>query len=71
MTLQKMTAKDDVDAYLNPERVPKREKLSCGDWADVLGLCLVQESQKANFDLTQDQTNDHDLLKAEILACLR
>ncbi|KAM3921536.1 SCAN domain-containing protein 3-like [Leptodactylus fuscus] len=69
--LQKMTPDDDVEAFLTMfERVAEREKLPATDWADVIAPYLTGEPQKAYYDLCQQDVQDYDKLKAEILARL-
>lgn len=70
-SLQKMTSKDEIEAYLTVfERTAEREKLPKAEWVEVLAPYLTAGPQKAYHDLSNHEVNDYAKLKAEILACL-
>uniref|UniRef100_A0AAZ3NNN7 DENN/MADD domain containing 4A n=1 Tax=Oncorhynchus tshawytscha TaxID=74940 RepID=A0AAZ3NNN7_ONCTS len=69
--LQKMTAQDDVEAYLTTfERTAEREKWPKEEWAGLLAPYLAGDTQKAYFDLELKDAQDYDKLKGEILTRL-
>lgn len=69
--LQKMTAHDDVEAYLAIfERIAEREGWPQDQWAGIVAPFLAGDPQKAYFDLPAAEAKDYDLLKAEIMARL-
>uniref|UniRef100_A0A673YKV4 CCHC-type domain-containing protein n=1 Tax=Salmo trutta TaxID=8032 RepID=A0A673YKV4_SALTR len=69
--LQKMTAQDDVEAYLTTfERTAEREKWPKEEWAGLLAPYLAGDAQKAYFDLELKDAQDYDKLKGEILTRL-
>ncbi|XP_066445748.1 olfactory receptor 5G3-like [Eleutherodactylus coqui] len=69
--LQKMTSEDEVEAFLTIfERIAERKKLPSERWVDVVAPYSTGESQKAYYDLTQQDAKEYSKLIAEILACL-
>uniref|UniRef100_H3AHI7 CCHC-type domain-containing protein n=1 Tax=Latimeria chalumnae TaxID=7897 RepID=H3AHI7_LATCH len=67
--LQKMTAEDDVEAYLlSFKRCAEQEGWPKEQWAGIVAPFLLGDAQKACFDLKPDAVADYTLLKAEILA---
>lgn len=67
--LNKMTAEDDVEAYLlSFERTASREGWPKDKWAGILSTFLTGDAQKAYFDLSPVAAEKYDVLKAEILA---
>ncbi|CAJ0934704.1 unnamed protein product [Ranitomeya imitator] len=70
-TLLKMTADDDVEAYLTVfERIAEREHLPVDRWAEVVAPFLSGDPQKAYYDLSGVDAMDYTKLKGEILARL-
>lgn len=58
--LQKMTAKDDVEAFITVfERVAEREGLPPDQWVEVLALFLTGDPQKAHFDLNAAEAQQY------------
>uniref|UniRef100_H3A5V1 SCAN box domain-containing protein n=1 Tax=Latimeria chalumnae TaxID=7897 RepID=H3A5V1_LATCH len=67
--LQKMTLKDDVEAYLlSFERCAEWEAWSRAQWDGIVAPVLVGDAQKAYFNLEPEATSGYTLLKTEILA---
>ena len=69
--LPKMTAHDDVEAYLQIfETTANREGLPIEDWVSALAPLLTGEAQRAYFSLPPAITDDYREVKRKILARL-
>nr|XP_014354035.1 PREDICTED: uncharacterized protein LOC106706927 [Latimeria chalumnae] len=69
LVLQKMTAKDDVEANLLAfKRCTEREKWPKEQWARIVAPFLMGDAQKAYFDLEPEAAADYKVLKEEILS---
>ncbi|KAL0148818.1 hypothetical protein M9458_055827 [Cirrhinus mrigala] len=69
--LPKLTADDDIEAYLKMfESVANTEGWARGTWAAVLAPLLSGEAQRAYFSLPVSSQNNYNELKREILGRL-
>ncbi|XP_067305997.1 uncharacterized protein [Pseudorasbora parva] len=69
--LPKMTADDDVEAFLQVfENTATREAWAEDDWARALAPLLTGEAQRAYFSLPLETAEDYNKVKREILARL-
>uniref|UniRef100_A0A8C5LN96 SCAN box domain-containing protein n=1 Tax=Leptobrachium leishanense TaxID=445787 RepID=A0A8C5LN96_9ANUR len=69
--LQKLSASDDVEAFLTTfERTAEREGWPQDQWAGLIAPFLTGDPQKAYFDLPLEDAKNYDRLKAEVLARL-
>uniref|UniRef100_H3AC01 CCHC-type domain-containing protein n=1 Tax=Latimeria chalumnae TaxID=7897 RepID=H3AC01_LATCH len=66
--LQKMTAKDNVEAYLLSFERAEQEGWPKEQWAGIVAPFPVSNVQKAYFDLEPNIAADYTLLNAETLA---
>ncbi|KAI7813969.1 hypothetical protein IRJ41_005290 [Triplophysa rosa] len=67
--LTKLTAQDDIEAYLHTfEVVATREAWDKAEWARILAPLLTGEAQRVYFALQTLASEDYDALKREILA---
>ncbi|KAK3543953.1 hypothetical protein QTP70_031863 [Hemibagrus guttatus] len=65
--LTKMTAEDDVEAFLETfKRIAKREDWPQWDWADVLTPLLTGDAQLVYYALEILQAREYERVKAEI-----
>ncbi|KAL0173946.1 hypothetical protein M9458_029914, partial [Cirrhinus mrigala] len=69
--LPKLTADDDIEAYLKMfESVAHTEGWARGSWAAALAPLLSGEAQRAYFSLSASSQNNYNELKREILGRL-
>ncbi|XP_073707405.1 uncharacterized protein gabrb3 isoform X2 [Garra rufa] len=69
--LPKLTADDDIEAYLKMfESVARTEGWARGIWAEILAPLLSGEAQRAYFSLPAAAQNNYSELKREILGRL-
>ncbi|KAL0164259.1 hypothetical protein M9458_040012, partial [Cirrhinus mrigala] len=69
--LPKLTADDDIEAYLKMfESVARTEGWARGSWAAALAPLLSGEAQRAYFSLSASSQNNYNELKREILGRL-
>ncbi|KAL0201565.1 hypothetical protein M9458_004752, partial [Cirrhinus mrigala] len=69
--LPKLTADDDIEAYLKMfESVARTEGWARGNWAAALAPLLSGEAQRAYFSLSASSQNNYNELKREILGRL-